>query len=271
MASVPYIEGIIFDLDGTLIDYEGASHVALARPLQRRGHTLPWELHAQIVGTKPEDWSHRILTALNVSESELTPAQFIDEYFEEVADLYPSIPAWAGCLELLAALLDRGFPMAIATSSPRQSFDKKIQYHAALLSKMSAVVTGDEVQHGKPAPDIFLEAARRLGCDPSRCVVFEDSPLGVSGAHAAGCLAVALPDARMPCNLPRLTELNPQWLLDKGIGSFDVGGIRRVLPSRRPFGTGRTTHSDQQEYSRRALLAALGVGWLGGMLLMSLR
>jgi len=55
---------------------------------------------------------------------------------------------------------------------------------------MDAVVCGDEVTRGKPAPDIFLAAARLLGCDPARCVVFEDSPLGIEGGHAAGCLAV---------------------------------------------------------------------------------
>ena len=62
------IEGIIFDLDGTLIDYEGASHIALANPLERRGKALSWELHASIVGTKPEDWSSKILEACGIDQ-----------------------------------------------------------------------------------------------------------------------------------------------------------------------------------------------------------
>lgn len=146
--AAPSVEGIIFDLDGTLIDYEGASHIALARPLERRGKQLSWDTHATIVGTKPEDWSRTIMAASGLSPEELTPEQYAAEYFEEVASLYEGIPAWEGCLNLLTALQDAGYPMAIATSSPRSSFDKKMQYHAPLLTKMGAVVTGDEVLRG---------------------------------------------------------------------------------------------------------------------------
>jgi len=97
---------------------------------------------------------------------------------------------------------------------------------------MDAVVCGDEVARGKPSPDIFLEAARRLGCDPVRCVVFEDAPLGVAGAHAAGCAAVALPDARFPANADRLAALAPRWLLPGGIGTFEPGDIALELRPR---------------------------------------
>lgn len=233
MPTAPKVEGIIFDLDGTLIDYEGASHIALAKPLERRGYQFSWEVHSTIVGTKPEDWSVNILHACGVPSSELTPEAYVQEYFQEVLELYARIPAWPGCADLLDRLQAAGYPMAIATSSPRASFDKKMQHHAALLTKMSAVVTGDEVEKGKPSPDIFLEAARRLGCDPRHCVVFEDSPLGIEGAHAAGCYAVALPDARMGGNAQRFVDLEPRWLLEEGIGKFDPQWIVRAAPTRR--------------------------------------
>lgn len=87
-----------------------------------------------------------------------------------------------------------------------------------------------------PRDPSFLEAARRLGCDPKRCIVFEDSPLGIAGAHAAGCLAVGLPDARMPSNGARFVELSPRWLLRDGIGSFDPSALLRAPPSRRHHG-----------------------------------
>ena len=225
------IEGIIFDLDGTLIDYEGASHIALAKPLERRGKALSWELHASIVGTKPEDWSSKILEACGIDQIAFQPPDYAAEYFQEVDSLYSSIPAWPGTLALLRSLRAAGFPLAIATSSPRASFEKKMIYHTEILTNMSAVVTGDEVERGKPAPDIFLEAARRLGCDPRKCIVFEDSPSGIAGAHAAGCLAVALPDSRMPGNAPKFDELAPKWRLDEGIGAFDAAWIRMVPPS----------------------------------------
>jgi len=99
------------------------------------------------------------------------------------------------------------------------------------LSHLGFQVTGDEVERGKPAPDIFLEAARRLGCKPEHCVVFEDSPLGVAGAHAAGCCAVALPDPRMSANFGRFEDLAPRWLLPDGIGTFEMDSIRPIPPS----------------------------------------
>jgi len=230
-AKVP-IEGIIFDLDGTLIDYEGASHVALAAPLRRHGKAFPWALHAKIVGTKPEDWS-RIIVEASGLDKVLPATEYAEQYFEEVAGLYSTIPAWPGTVDLLEKLLAAGFPLAIATSSPRSSFEKKMAFHPEILGKMAATVTGDEVSRGKPHPEIFLEAARRLGCEPTRCLVFEDAPAGLAAAHAAGCLAAALPDARMPTNAHRFTELAPRWLLRGGIGTFDPVDIVAVPPTRR--------------------------------------
>jgi len=219
-----------FSKDGTLIDYEGASHEALERPLQRRGKDLSWELHASIVGTRPDSWSVNVLSACGLTHEKLTPEKYQEEYFKEVHDMYPAIKAWPGTLSLLSRLKRKGFRLAIATSTPKLSFDDKMVHHPEILAAMDAVVTGDEVSNGKPAPDIFIEAARRIGCDPAHCIVFEDSPLGIEGAHAAGCMAVALPDARMSVNDHRFTELGPKWLFST-IGDFDVDSIVKIAPS----------------------------------------
>ena len=160
-----------------MIDYEGASHTALQAPLAAHGVELTWELHAQIVGTKNEDWSAKIIEVTKLQHL-LTPAQYVQDYCAQMDQLYCEIPAWDGAVALLHRLKEKGIPMAIATSSPRTSFDLKMKFHPEILDAMDAVVTGDEVSNGKPAPDIFLEAAKRIGCDPRRCVVFEDSPHG---------------------------------------------------------------------------------------------
>ena len=219
------VEAVIFDLDGTLIDFEGASHAALASPLERRGLSFSWGLHGRIVGTRVDHWSRAIVEATGIP---LTPEAYAAEYFDEIEGRYADIAPWDGTLALLAALRGKGFPLAIATSSPRASFDKKMAHHPEILSAINAVVTGDEVARGKPSPDIFLEAARRLGCDPARCVVFEDAPSGIEGAQAAGCYTVALPDGRMPASAARLHALSPTWTLPDGIGKFDPDCLRLV-------------------------------------------
>jgi len=226
------VQGIIFDLDGTLIDYEGASHIALGDPLAKRGKALSWDLHSTIVGTKYQDWSRNLIAATGL-DGVLTPGEYCEEYDSVMAGLYSSIPAWEGTAALLTAFKEAGFPLAIATSSPRHSFDIKMKHHPAILEVMDVVVTGDEVTCGKPSPDIFLEAARRLGCDPTQCVVFEDSPFGVQGAHAAGCYSVALPDPRMPMNAGRFEALAPNWTCERGIGQFDLT-LLTLAPRNRP-------------------------------------
>lgn len=215
------IDAVIFDLDGTLLDYEGLSHELLKAPLEARGvEGFTWDLQASIVGSRPERWSAQILEALDVPRDVLTPEAYVADYMAELEGRYGEIEPIAGAQKLVDALLARGVPLALATSTPRASFDKKMAHHPELLYAMSAVVTGDDVQHGKPAPDAFVRAAERLGVDPARCVVFEDSPLGIRGARAAGCFTVALPDARMPANAARLAGLRPTFVCDR-LADFD--------------------------------------------------
>ena len=154
----------------------------------------------------------------------LSPEVYVAEYHALLEDRYASIAPWPGCHELLEALVARGVPLAIATSSTRKSFGAKMRHQPLILRSMSATVTGDEVAKGKPAPDIFLKAAARLGVDPARCLVFEDSPLGIAGAQAAGMLTVALPDARMPSNAARFDALAPTFVLER-LADFDEAAL----------------------------------------------
>lgn len=195
----------IFDLDGTLIDFEGPSHIGLAKGLQGTGldpSVLTWELHASIIGMPPQLWAQKLLEALDVSPEAFTAEQYVKDYNNVLAGLYSDILPTKGAMDLIRRYKALGVKMAIATSSQGHCFDAKMKYHQEILNAMDAVVVGDDpaVKRGKPAPDIFLEAARRLGVSPEECVVFEDSPHGIRAGHDAGMFTVAIPDARLPGN-----------------------------------------------------------------------
>ena len=134
------IDAVIFDLDGTLLDYEGLSHELLKAPLEARGvEGFTWDLQASIVGSRPERWSEQILEALDVPRDVLTPEAYVADYMAELEGRYGEIEPIAGAQKLVDALLARGVPLALATSTPRASFDKKMAHHPELLYAMSAL------------------------------------------------------------------------------------------------------------------------------------
>ena len=104
-----------------------------------------------------------------------------------------------GATVLVAALAKSRIPMSIATSSRMASVEKKRLRHERIFEHMQIIVSGNDpsIENGKPAPDIYLEAARRLGVDPEECLVFEDSISGCQSGKAAGCAVIAVPDLRM--------------------------------------------------------------------------
>lgn len=125
---------------------------------------------------------------------------FIETWERRLGDLCEGVVACDGALELVRALHKHGkISLAIATSSRLEAVKKKSGRHEALFQLFEHVVTGDDenVLNGKPAPDIFIEAARRLKVHPSECLVFEDSLQGAIAGKAAGCVVIAVPDKRM--------------------------------------------------------------------------
>jgi sugar-phosphatase len=172
-------EAVIFDMDGTLID---------STPAVRRA----WSLWASEHGLTVEDiaGNHGVPSA-GVVRSVL-PAHRHDAAIArinalEIADI-EGIEVLPGAAEALAALDDA--KSAIATSCTVDLAAARIA--AARLVPPSVLVTVDDVERGKPFPDPFLEAARRLGADPRRCLVVEDAPKGLLAAHAAGCFTLAV-------------------------------------------------------------------------------
>lgn len=111
--------------------------------------------------------------------------------------------ACQGARELVEAAAKLGLPLAIVTSSRSNAVSKKRMQHEDIFRHMKAIVAGDDtaIKNGKPSPDKYLEAANRLGVDPSECLVFEDAISGVKSGKAAGCIVVAVRDPRMDKNI----------------------------------------------------------------------
>ena len=184
---------VIFDMDGLLVDTERLSFGASALVLRDlRGVTLPHEVMVALVGRRYDEcWAYmRELYGLTESIEELEAAQtaYYAPMLREQAEPMP------GARELVAALHERGYPLAIASSSPLWQIEAVVD-RLNLRGMLAAVASGEEVPHGKPAPDVYLLAAERLGVPPARCLALEDSGPGTIAAKAAGMRVIAVPSA----------------------------------------------------------------------------
>ncbi|WP_328455177.1 HAD family phosphatase [Streptomyces sp. NBC_00386] len=182
---------VIFDLDGTLVDSEPNYFEAGRRTLAGQGVTdFTWAEHEKYVGISTQEtlalWKERYgLTA----PLETLLAEKNRRYLELARASTRAYPEMRAFVELLASA---GVPMAVASGSSLEAIEA-ILAGTGLDSRLTTVVSADEVAHGKPAPDVFLEAARRLGADPADCVVLEDAAPGAVAAHAAGMRCIAVP------------------------------------------------------------------------------
>jgi HAD superfamily hydrolase (TIGR01509 family) len=182
------VTAVVFDCDGTLVDSEPLARSAWERALAPYGYAV---------------------TDADIEASVGLPYARVHAYFAERAALPPADDFWRAFSGELFALIDgglvvfedavqalrdlraRGVPLAVASSSPRERLRRTLA-RAGLDGAFDVTVAGDEVAHGKPAPDMFLVAAERLGVRPGECVAVEDSPPGVAAAVAAGMATLAV-------------------------------------------------------------------------------
>ncbi|MFI9317075.1 HAD family hydrolase [Streptomyces althioticus] len=191
---------VVFDLDGTLVDSEPNYYEAGRRTLVEYGvPDFSWEEHERYVGISTRetiaDWRRRY--GLSASVDELVAVK--NGHYLELARTKTTVfPEMRAFVERLA---DAGVPMAVASGSSAEAIDV-ILAGTGLDAHLRTVVSADEVARGKPAPDVFLEAARRLGADPADCVVVEDAAPGAAAAHAAGMRCIAVPYVAAQADAP---------------------------------------------------------------------
>ncbi|MEB3231348.1 MAG: HAD-IA family hydrolase [Leptolyngbyaceae bacterium] len=215
------IKYIIYDCDGLLLNTEDL-HVRVNRAIASRyGKTFTRSIHHTMLG-RPAHQSMQIL--IDHLQLPLSVEAYMAERDRLITDLYPASQPLPGTKELTLQLYQQGIPQAIATSSSASRFQQKMSRHQEWLALFDCVVTGDDpaIAHGKPAPDIFLLTAERLGAQPQQCLVFEDSPAGILAGKRAGMTVVAVPDPTMDRELFKqadqillsLLDFDPsQWLI----------------------------------------------------------
>lgn len=187
-------KGAIFDMDGVLFDTE--------RIYQDTWHEIARERHIEldsgfvktISGTNGKRMLQVVEKYYRVPDGTVIVDVCMSRVREKLSD---HVPVKEGVYEILRFLKEKGIRTAVASSTARQQIEKNLRM-AGIRDYFAEIVSGSEVKHGKPAPDIFLRAAGRIGCRPEECFVFEDSENGVRSGHAAGCVTIMIPDLIEP-------------------------------------------------------------------------
>lgn len=203
----PDVAAVVFDMDGLLLDTERLSRRAWLAGGADLGVTLPLETLTAIIGRRRPEVEAEFLAAMgNDFPVAALYARHGLHYHAQLRATPAEQLRKPGVLPLLDWLDAAGLPYAIATSTLSAGAAEKLAL-AELRERFPIVVSGEQVTRSKPAPDIFLEAARRLGVAPSACVAFEDSDLGLEAALAADMLAFAVPDLKaVPAELAARTR-----------------------------------------------------------------
>ncbi len=188
------IEAVIFDLDGVLLDTEELWDEVRESLTRERGGSWSDRAQADMMGMSSTEWSRYMHDVLGLAEP---PEEISREVVRRMLDRYAErLPLIDGAIEAVEHVAAR-WPLGLASSSNRELIDRALEV-SGLARYFRATVSSEEVERGKPAPDVYLDAARRLSVEPARCAAVEDSASGIRSARDAGMRVVAIPNAAFP-------------------------------------------------------------------------
>jgi HAD superfamily hydrolase (TIGR01509 family) len=193
---LPDIRAAIFDMDGLLFDTESIARWAWKQALASHGYLMRDDFYYEFVG-RDLSWREKILKQRYGSSF---PFDSVTAQRIEIGDrreLQEGLPLKAGVLDLLGQLSNLSIVIALATGTSRNRTIRRLT-NAGILQYFTTIVTSEDVAEGKPAPDIYLEASRRINVAPVQCVVFEDSCVGIESAFSAGMYPIMIPDIEQP-------------------------------------------------------------------------
>ena len=221
------IAAVVFDLDGVLVDSEQVWDEARRELTADSGGRWKDSATRDMLGMSSPEWSAYVNDELGVP---LAPPEISAAVVARVQELYrrelPLLPGAADAVRRLSA----AWPLGLASSSNRPVIDLVLEL-SGLAPCFAATVSSEEVARGKPAPDVYLEAVRRLDAEPGRCAAVEDSTNGIRSALAAGLHVVAVPMRAFP---PDPAAVREAHAVVEGLDEIDVALVEALAPPSRP-------------------------------------
>ncbi len=186
----------LFDMDGLLLDTEIFYTQVTQTIVGRFGKTFDWSLKSNMIGRPSIDSARYLVSELDLP---ITAEEYLRERDGMLRKAFSNCEPLPGAEELVRHLNRHNIPIALASSSSYELYEIKSRNHRRWFDLFDAVVTGDhpEVKNGKPAPDIFLHAAKQIDAKPDSTLVFEDAPSGLQAGKAAGMQVVVVPNSEM--------------------------------------------------------------------------
>jgi HAD superfamily hydrolase (TIGR01509 family) len=219
------IDGVVFDLDGLLLDSEQVWDAAREELARERGGRWHPQAQRDMMGMSSPEWSRYMHDVIGLPEPpDEINAEVVGRLERRYREHLPVIP---GAREAVERLAER-WPLALASSSNRELIDLALDL-MGIADRFQATVSSEEVARGKPAPDVYLEAARRLGIDPTRAAAIEDSHNGIRAGKAAGMRVIAIPSEHFP---PAEEVLAQADVVLRSLAELDPDAVSAAAPCR---------------------------------------